>query len=202
MSLCTRRVGLHHWRLLRGLQSPRLWIWHWLCLCLVSSTGARTPTAPTTGAHNSSSVGLAGDQRSTAALDATQAQGSSSTAAAAARPSATTPNAASGAHPGVRIPNRRHGATTPATGTTTTGPTAAGASAANGPTRIPLSQRRDPPPKLSLTLDLSVTNPRGGNTSKYVDPTGVPLASALRRRDAVVPDSSYGIAASSGVVRL
>ena len=165
----------------------------------MSSAGTRTPTAPTTCAHNSSSVALAGDQRSTAALDATQ--GSSSTTAAA-RPSATTPNAACGTHPGVRIPNRRHVSTTPATGTATTAPAAAGASAANGPTRIPLSQRRDPPPKLSLTLDLSVTNPRGGNTSKYIDQSGIPLASALRRRDAVVPDSSYGIAASSGVVRL
>jgi len=172
-------------------------------LCTVSSTGTRTPTAPTTGAHNSSSVGLTGDQRSTAALDTTT-QGTSSTAtAAASRPSATTPNAASGAHPGVRIPNRRQVSTAPTTGTTTTAPAVAGASAAaNGPTRIPLSQRRDPPPKLSLTLDLSVTNPRGGNTSKYVDPSGVPLASALRRRDAVVPDSSFGIAASSGVVRI
>ena len=168
----------------------------------MSSTGARTPTAPTTSAHNSSSVVLAGDQRSTAALDTTKDSSSAATAAAAARPSATTPNAASGAHPGVRIPNRRQASTTPATTTAATGPTAAGASAANGPTRIPLSQRRDPPPKLSLTLDLSVTNPRGGNTSKYIDQSGVPLASALRRRDAVVPDSSFGIAASSGVVRL
>jgi len=171
-----------------------------LCVCCaVSSTGARTPTAPPAGTNNSSSVGLTGDQRSTAALATTPG-----TSSAAARPSATTPNAASGAHPGVRIPNRRQASTTPAATavTTTTGPTAASASAANGPTRIPLSQRRDPPPKLSLTLDLSVTNPRCGNTSKYVDQTGVPLASALRRRDAVVPDSSFGIAASSGVVRL
>jgi len=148
--------------------------------------------APTASEQNTSSVG---DQRSTATLGDNRG----SSAATAATAAATTPNAA-GAHPGVRIPNRRHASTTPAAAT---GPAAAGATAAaaNGPTRIPLSQRRDPPPKLSLTLDLSVTNPRGGNTSKYVDHSGVPLASALRRRDAVVPDSSFGIAASSGVVR-
>ena len=171
----------------------------------MSSTGTRTPVPTSAAEQNTSSVGLVGAQRSTATLGANQG---SSSAAAVARPSAATPNAASGgaaAHPGVRIPNRRHASTTPAAGATaTTGPAAAAgaaSAAANGPTRIPLSQRRDPPPKLSLTLDLSVTNPRGGNTSKYVDQSGVPLASALRRRDAVVPDSSFGIAASSGVVR-
>jgi len=179
----------------------------------VSSTGTRTPVASSAAEQNTSSAAaLAGDQRSTATLGANQG------GSTAGRPSATTPNAAasaSGAHPGVRIPNRRHASTTPAPGggTAATGPAAAAAgassavaaaaaaAAANGPTRIPLSQRRDPPPKLSLTLDLSVTNPRAGNTSKHVDPSGVPLASALRRRDAVVPDSSFGIAASSGVVR-
>jgi len=168
---------------------------------VVSSTGARTPTTSSTGAQNSSSAAL---ERSTAALDTTtQGAGSAAVKTAISRPSATTPNAS--AHPGVRIPNRRQpGTTTPAAGATTTATTGLGgatAAAANGPTRIPLSQRRDPPPKLSLTLDLSVTNPRAGNTSKYIDQSGVPLATALRRRDAVVPDSSYGIAASSGVVR-
>jgi len=71
------------------------------------------------------------------------------------------------------------------------------ATTANGPTtRIPLSQRRVPPPKLSLTLDLSVTNP--GVSLKKLEgagSTGVPGGKKEQ-----VSDSSHGIAASSGVV--
>ena len=64
--------------------------------------------------------------------------------------------------------------------------------------RIPLSQRRVPPPKLSLTLDLSVTNP-GTSLLKHRKEE-LPVTNTTDRKEPVA-DCSFGIAASSGVVR-
>jgi hypothetical protein len=55
-----------------------------------------------------------------------------------------------------------------------------------------------------MTLDLSVTNPRlssktGGERATGNGGGSTPTT-VLKRRDAVIPDSSFGIAASSGVV--
>jgi len=190
-----------------------------------NATGSTLLGAPQSATANSS-TGLATSQSTaTVPADTNQlASGPSSTAQHHAIGAATgviQSLAAAGIHPGVRLPSRRYGGPTlagsvaAALGALGGLPAAAAAAAAagvlppaaNGPTRIPLSQRRDPPPKLSMTLDLSVTNPRlssknaadravgtGGNAGNMTPST------VVRRRDAVVPDSSYGIAASSGVV--
>ena len=69
---------------------------------------------------------------------------------------------------------------------------------ANGPTtRIPLSQRRQPPAKLSLTLDLSVTNSWPANKRTF----SISSSIDADPKD-VKPGSTLGIAASSGVVSL
>ena len=60
--------------------------------------------------------------------------------------------------------------------------------------KIPMSQRRVPPAKLNLTLDLSVTNL--STFSKNLDGT---YGNASKPEHG--PDTSCGFAASSGVVR-
>ena len=93
--------------------------------------------------------------------------------------------------------------------------------AANGPTRIPLSQRRVPPAKLNLTLDLSVTNLSSAvgsghqrrSTSSSQDNMHAPSSSsaacptsATTAAGIVMPcpaaasQAGGGVAASSGVV--
>ncbi len=66
---------------------------------------------------------------------------------------------------------------------------------ANGPTRIPLSQRRQPPPKLNLTLDLSVP-PSWPSSAKKIQ-------SSVESIPQEKGDSKGGgIEASSGVVSM
>ena len=186
------------------------------------STTLAAPHNPTAG----SSAGLTTSQSSAAVpVDTTRlTAGASSTTQPHSIGAATgviQSLAAAGIHPGVRMASRRYGGPTlagsvaAALGALGGLPAAAAAAAAagvvppaaNGPTRIPLSQRRDPPPKLSMTLDLSVTNPRlssknGGVRSIGTGGSGgsATPTTVVRRRDAVIPDSSFGIAASSGVV--
>ena len=74
---------------------------------------------------------------------------------------------------------------------------------ANGPTRIPLSQRRQPPPKLNLTLDLSIPHslPSASSTN-FKRP--VCLTSSVESTQKIFEksksSSKQGIEASSGVV--
>ena len=72
---------------------------------------------------------------------------------------------------------------------------------ANGPTRIPLSQRRQPPPKLNLTLDLSAMDSSSfpASSIKRKGPVASTLEQSVEQKDGL-SDSSLGIAASSGVV--
>ncbi|ESO06196.1 hypothetical protein HELRODRAFT_160353 [Helobdella robusta] len=68
--------------------------------------------------------------------------------------------------------------------------------------RIPLSQRRVPPPKLSLTLDLSVTNP-GTSTSIPTSKHKKVLIVGTSKDQQMTSTSNnaqHGIAASSGVI--